>query len=485
MKRTGWRFFVAARSLAGRVVLPFVLASCLALPARAATRPHYGGTLRVEMRARVNSLDPREWPADATAAAAAERLALLVFERLVRRDEGGQLQPALAIAWQHDAESKRWQFRLRAEVKFHDGTPLTAHRAAAALQPLLGNALRVSVSGEWLVIQSDRAVPDLPAELARGPYFIFHASQDGLAGTGAFRIAEWRPRSRLVLAANEGCWAGRPFVDSIAVEMGVSAAQQLMDLELGKADVVELLPEQVRRAAQSRARTWSSAPVELFALVFDARRPAAQDAGLRQAIALSIDRASIFNVLLQKQGEAAGGLLPQWLSGYAFLFSTAADSERAKQLRGKVSRAHPLSLVYDSDDALGRAVAERVAVNAREAGIAVQASGAGSPGTAEGDVRLVRLRLEAPEPRTALAALLAVLGQAEALPADAAAPEQLYAAERAVVESYRVVPVAHVMETYGLSSRVKNWMPRRWGGWRLEEAWVDTASPAAAGGEKP
>jgi len=485
MKHIGFRFTAGVSAVVERAILPVLSALCLTLPVHAATRPHYGGTLRLEMRARVASLDPREWPADSTGAAAADRLASLVYDRLVRVDENGRVQTALAVSWQHDADSKRWQFRLRPGVKFHDGTPLTPDRAAAALHPLLGNERLVSVSGEWLVIQSSQSMPDLPAELARGRHFISHTTSEGLAGTGAFRVAEWEPRRRLLLAANEEYWAGRPFLDSIAVEMGVHASEQLIHLELSKADVVELSPDQVRRASQSGARTWSSAPAELLSLVFNLRRPAVQDVRLRQAVALSIDRSSIVNVLLQKQGEAAGGLLPQWLSGYAFLFPVAADVERAKQVRHKLSAAAPLALVYDSDDALVRAVAERVAVNARAVGISVQVSGARSDATAGADVRLIRLRLGSTDPRVALDSLLASLGALESLPPAGAVPEQLYAAERALVESLRVVPLAHLPETYGLGPRVKNWMPRRSGGWRLEDLWLDTSSRADESGGKP
>ncbi len=493
MKLIGFRFTAAASVLVGQALvvsvvapfLPVLLAIWPALPVRAATRPHYGGTLRLEMRARLASLDPREWPSDSTGAAAADRLASLIFERLVTVNENGRVQPALAVSWQYDAESKRWQFRLRPGVKFHDGTPLTPDRAAAALQPLLGEGRLVRASGEWLVIQSLQSMPDLPAELARGRHFIFRVTSEGLAGTGAFRIAEWQPRRRLLLAANEDCWAGRPFLDSIAVEMGVHASEQLIHLELGKADLVELSPDQVRRASQSGARTWSSAPAELLALVFALRRPAVQEVRLRRAVALSIDRGSIVKVLLQNQGEVAGGLLPQWLSGYAFLFPSGSDVERAKQLRSGLSAAAPLALVYDSDDALARAVAERVAVNARAVGIPVQVSGAGSAAPAEADVRLIRLRLASTDPRAALESLLASLGEPESLPPAGAAPEQLYAAERTLVESFRVVPLAHLAETYGLGPQVKNWMPRRWGGWRLEALWLDTSSQAAAGGDNP
>lgn len=518
MKRINFPFLAGGRRSGGRVgqaLLPVLLATSITLPVFAATRPHYGGTLRVEMRARLASLDPREMPSDPADFAVAEKLISLVFERLVCLDENGRPQPALAIAWQHDAESKRWEFRLRAGVKFHDGAPLTPADVAGAWQQLKGTERLATVSGEWLVIQSEQPTPDLLVELARGHNFIFHLVADGsVVGTGPFRVTEWQPQvarssgsigpasrtpsrdeggtgRRLVLAAFDDHWAGRPFLDSISVEMGVIPQQQLIDLELGKADLIELAPDQVRRASQSGGKTWSSLPVELLALVILHERPAVQDARLRQAFALSIDRAAIWSVLLQKQGELAGGLLPQWLSGYAFLFSTVGDLERAKQLRNEASATQrasrePIKVVYDFTDSLTRAVAERIAVNAREAGIAVQVAPPGPASAAGYDARLVRLRLGSTDTRTALESLLAALGETTSRPPGAAAtPEQLYATERAVVDSYRVVPLVHLPQSCALSARVKNWMPRRWGSWRLEDVWLDTTSQAAASGERP
>src|SRR5215470_3672287 len=104
--------------------------ACLFLAAASligATRPHYGGTLR--MRVRSASFTPRT---DLTAT----DLSTAVFDTLVVLDDSGHPQPALAASWTHDSEFKRWEFRLRSGVRFHDGTPLTADQAAAALDTL-------------------------------------------------------------------------------------------------------------------------------------------------------------------------------------------------------------------------------------------------------------------------------------------------------------------------------------------------------------
>jgi peptide/nickel transport system substrate-binding protein len=466
-------------------------AAAIAPNAAASTRPQRGGTLRVQMREQIATIDPRQWPSPPAQAAAAERVDSLVFDRLARLDEHGTLQPALAISWQHDAQSRRWQFRLREDVKFSDGSPLTPPVAALALQQLLGASFDVSATADSIVIQAEHSLPDFPTELAAGRYFIFHVAEDNsLAGSGPFRLTEWPTRgdsAHAVLVANESCWAGRPFVDKIELLMGVDSQQQANAISFGQADVVELPASQVRRTAQRGVRTASSDPVELFALVFDASRPAVQDARFRQAISLSIDRASIADVILQKQGVSAGGLLPNWISGYAHLFPVASDLPRAKDLLTasgrELSRSMPLVLSYDSGDAEARAVADRVAVNLREVGIKVQVSGQVADGKTKppaADLRLVRHRIAAPDPAAALSELLNSLGETAM---NLETPEQIYTAERATIDAFRVIPLVHVSESYGLSPQVRDWMAPRWGGWRLEDVWL--GPPSAAGGNSP
>lgn len=478
---------LAGNSLAAALAALLALgAASGAAKAEPSTRPQRGGTLRVHMREAIGNLDPRQWPATPAQAAAAERVDSLVYDRLLRLDEHGSLQPALAVSWQHDALSKRWQFRLREGVKFSDGTLLTPPVAAMALQQLLGISFDVSADADSVVIAADKSMPGLPVQLATGRYFIFHANQDGaLAGTGPFRFTFVKSMGRMELAvfgANESCWAGRPFVDKIGLTTGESSDQQASAIAFDQADVVELPASDVRRAAQRGVRTASSDPVELFALVFDASRPAVQDARLRQAISLSIDRASIADVILQKQGVPAGSLLPNWISGYEHLFPVTADLARAKNLLAAAgrenSRSAPLVLLYDSGDAEAQAVADRVAVNLREVGIKVQVSvqTANVKTKPMAEARLVRRRLAAPDPATALSDLLDSLGEPAA---EMGTPEQIYAAERAAIDAFRVIPLVHVSESYGLSPQVRDWMAPRSGGWNLADVWL---GPAQAGG---
>ena len=170
----------------------------------------------------------------------------------------------------------------------------------------------------------------------------------------------------------------------------------------------------------------------------------ADRARLREALALAVDRSAIHTVLLQRQGEISGALLPQWLSGYAFLFPTQADLGKA---RGLAAGARAITLSVPENSA--RPIAERIALNARDAGLSVLIA---APGAAA-DVRLVELRVSSLEPARALAGLAAALGLPE--PQQADSPEALFAAERALLEGFRVIPLIHLPDAYGVGPRVK------------------------------
>jgi ABC-type transport system substrate-binding protein len=306
----------------------------------------------------------------------------------------------------------------------------------------------------------------------------------GVAGSGAFHISEWESGKRVVLATNENYHGGRAFVDSIDIEMGRAAKDRLLDLELGKVDFAEVPPEEARRAAERGVRVSTSAPEELVALVFVRGRAIAEDAQVREALARSIDRAAIVNFILQKEGEPAGGLLPQWSNGTAFLFATAADAAGAKALWSQIGGSPAIALGYDSGDSLDQAIAERIAVNARDAGIALSAEPIANPtpSSANFDARLVRLRMTSSHPRDALVSFQAVLAPMAGLdPAPlsiGATSEQIYERERTIVNGYRVVPLLWLPRVYGLGARVRDWKaPAAGEGWPFIDVWLEQESP--------
>ncbi len=284
---------------------------------------------------------------------------------------------------------------------------------------------------------------------------------------GAFSITRWEAGHRADFAADENAAGGRPFLDSIEIDMGRGSREQMADLNLGRADIVQLGPGETPRSQGGR-RVWTSAPVRLVALVFQGR---VEDPRVREALALSIDREAMFRVLLQRQGEVTGALLPQWLSGCAFLFPAAADLNRARGLAGTLA-APGRALTLSVEDAALKNIADRIILNASDAGITLSLLPAGG----SADVKLVEARITTSDAPRALAALAAALGLPE--PARGETPEAVYFAERSLLEGFRVVPLFHLPDVYLVGPRVKG-LPgiTPLGEWRFENLWLESGRP--------
>ena len=321
--------------------------------------------------------------------------------------------------------------------------------AAGATRPRYGGVLRVEM-------RETAETPDPPQ------------TGHGLGDlNAAFTVSRWEAGRIAVYRANENAPGGRPFLDGVEVQLARPLREQSIDLEVGKTDVVELGPNELRRPAPGR-RIWTSSPVRLVALLFGGR---AEDGRVREALALAVDRAAIHTVLLQHQGEISGALLPQWLSGYAFVFPAAADAARARWLTASLpAAARTLSLGYD--DGFWQTVASRIALNARDAGLTVSVAAPRAPA----DVRLVEVRIGSGDAARTLGGVAAALGFPQ--PQRAESPEELYAAERALLEGFRVIPLFHLPDVYGVSPRVKGGPGiSPLGEWRFENLWIGAPRP--------
>jgi peptide/nickel transport system substrate-binding protein len=420
----------------------FLVLVCACTWAR--TRPHYGGSLHVEVAG-----DP--WQG-------ADGLARrLVLDGLTALDANGVASPALAVEWQSDSNDHRWQFRLRQGVHFQDGSQLNSAAVVMALNiACTANCpwTAARAVGSAVIFTSDSPMPNLPALLAGNAYLIaLTRTADGQTpanpiGTGPFQFANSN-NGQLTLAANETCWKGRPFVDEIVIAGNRPIREQWLDLSVGRTDVAEVPPQELRQAQQQHLSVVVSPPVELLALqVLDTG--ALANSMLRAAISLAVDRGALSNVIFQKQGEITASLLPQSLTGYAFLFPADRDLNKANELRGGLTPP-PLTLVADGDPTMQLA-AQRIALNLREAGFNVQV--ANTRNAPHADLTLRRLPLEGADPAAALETLLR--GAGENVAVEGRNLTALYRAEHDVLDLKTLVPLLDLPRAWAVGSRVRD-----------------------------
>ena len=430
-----------------------------------AARPRYGGTLRLET----------------TDAGAMRRVNALAYEGLVGVDRSGVLRPALATSWDSDARGRKWTFRLRRGVKLHDGSTLQPPQIAAALRDVHAD-WQINAEGDVLAIDPGREISDLPWQLADASGAIAIRQGTGTAvGSGPFRI-ERVAAGLIALRAHDEYWDSRPFLDAVEVRTGRSPAEQLTDVETGRTDMVALQPTDVRRIEQRQLRIESSAPLELMTLAFEPPLTTSANEAVRRTFAAAIDRAAIARVVLQGRAEPATAMLPQSLSGYAPFVVDGKDAPLSRRAVAALpADRRTFALRLTPSDPVAQAVAQRIAVNARDAGftLTVQAPAGLGP---RFDVRLLRLSFRLAPPPEALSDLIAGLGpRILALlgritrPDPGASLEDVLLAEKAMLATDVIVPVVHIPELYAVGPRVQSWngpaiLPS--GAWNLADVWL-------------
>jgi peptide/nickel transport system substrate-binding protein len=241
----------------------------------------------------------------------------LTFEGIARIGEDGRMQPFLAESWSVGADGRSVSVKFRANVKFHDGTPLDARTVAS----LLPEALR-SLMGT-LYSDIDRVMPSgtNSVEVAfreRSPFLTevlevqIRKPGEALIGTGPFAVS---PNSGTELHANNDYYLGRPVIASIKVETYPSIRAAWAEMLRGRLDFLyEVGPDALDSMRNSTtAKVFTFTRRYQHVLVFNTASSALQSRNVRRALGLAIDRSELIKRTLNEYGVASvGPIWPQY-----------------------------------------------------------------------------------------------------------------------------------------------------------------------------
>jgi len=322
-----------------------LLAACVASSTLAATLRFASG------------FDPQSLDPHALALLYQTRVVSQIYESLVFRDRKFAIEPALAVSWQQ-LEPTRWRFKLRPNVKFHDGTPFTAddvvfsiHRALNKLSQRSFQLRGISEvrKVDDLTVDFVLAAPDavLPEKLiyvgmmsrawaaAHGVLEPqnYNAKQETYAvrntnGTGPYMLKSYESDTRTVLVANPRWWGERGNVEQAVYVVVQSDATRLAALVSGDVDFVIDPPFQdvPRLKAEGRFKLTQISDIGMQYIGFDQSRNELEfsdvkgrnpfkDLRVRRAVYQAIDIDAIVSKVLRGQATATGTYLSTLVDG--------------------------------------------------------------------------------------------------------------------------------------------------------------------------
>ena len=333
--------FVAGR-LTRRELLRYAgalgLAFAVSPAARAQQRPT-GQTIRVAHLMPAGAIDP-------LTVTDAGGLCLLnqTGEYLLNDAANGQLQPALALAWQPNAKADVWTFRLRPGVTFHDGQPFGARDVVATYDrladPATGSAALsvlkgVLSKGSARMVDAHTVAFHLDAPNGNFPYYvssdnynavILPASYTGdyektFIGTGPLRLESYEPRRGARFVRNPDYWGDAALPQRVQFTFYADEQAQLLALLGGDADAMGTF------TVQGGIGILNDPRFKVLGVRSSAHRqihmrndsPAFRDKRVRVALALAIDRDVLARGLFRGRASVGND------SPFAPVFPSTAD----------------------------------------------------------------------------------------------------------------------------------------------------------------
>ena len=312
-------------------------------------------TLTVAQSVAVTALDPAG-PSIFLVYPAGYEAAFLVYDGLLRFTEEMRIVPALATSWSVGADGRTWTFKIRREVSFHDGTPLTAQAVAADLQREINPTTNQSNRPLWDPIASVSA-PDANTVqiVTKEPYgallnTLAHGSgllaspaaveKSGAqyklhpVGTGPYKLDRWDVGTQLEVIRNPQYWDGRPGFERIVLRNVPDPTTRVALIQSGQVQVAEAIPpENVRELRRVPGVTVTVKPaLRTFGMGINLNRPALQDIRVRQALNYAVNKELIVKALFQGNATVLRSPLAPQTAGYVEVGPWPYDPPKARRL---------------------------------------------------------------------------------------------------------------------------------------------------------
>jgi peptide/nickel transport system substrate-binding protein len=318
-------------------------------------------SLTVAVSAQPDTLDPQ-----ATAATSAFQTAKSIYDTLVEVNRQGEIVPAIASDWQISADSLSWTFRLRDDVRFHNGDTLTSADVRATLERIMDGDFASPKAAEYrtikeiltpdahtVVLNLSAPTPALLAALASGwsailPASLIEADHDfgnEPVGTGPFRLQRWVRDSFLELVRNDDYYLGPAGVESVTIRFVNDSAVQYQGLVAGEFDIIDQpASADFPLIERNPALTLSRGPSGIVNVAaMNTRRAPFDDVRVRQAMNYAIDKEVINEVaygggyLIGTFMEYGSPWLPADIEPYPY------DPEKARELLAEAGYADGFS----------------------------------------------------------------------------------------------------------------------------------------------
>ncbi len=281
-----------------------------------------------------------------------------IYDNLLTRDQSGKIVPKVATSWKYASDTVI-DFTLRTDIKFHDGSALTADDVAFSITRIINPALKSPQLANFNSISKAEVTgPGTVRVTTASPYPVLLAQLVNLSiipkayvekvgdvqfnlqpvGSGPYKFQSWQKGARVVLESNDTYWGGKPPFKTVTFNAVPNTATRIADLKTGRADLIRAptTDDAVQIKADPALKLLTAETERIGYLFINALASPTKDVRVRKAIAMGIDRSLIISSLLGGYGKQVDIIGAPSIFGYTpdikgYAYDPAAAKELVKQ----------------------------------------------------------------------------------------------------------------------------------------------------------
>ncbi|MBB4040701.1 peptide/nickel transport system substrate-binding protein [Microvirga flocculans] len=292
-----------------------------------------------------------------------------IYEGLTAIDKDLKIVPALAESWTVSADGKTYTFKLRANVKFHDGSAMEAEDVVASIKRVQSKDIASPLASRLSAVESASAVDPQTVELKlKEPSAALlsslatiaivpsamEANKDALqkapVGTGPFKFQEWQPNGFILLTKNEAYWdKGLPKLSGLKFNIVPESATRQVGLSNGQYALLPNIDAATALQLKGKPNVKLAETMDLAYMLIgmNVSKPPFDNPKVREAVNYAINRQEIVDAALFGAGVPGGPLSPalkSWALDVKQFACYKPDPAKAQALLKEAGVATPVAV---------------------------------------------------------------------------------------------------------------------------------------------
>lgn len=279
-----------------------------------------------------------------------------IFLGLTTHNEKGEAAAGAAEEWSFDKKNNTYTFRLRQDLTFHDGKPLTAEDVKFTIEAIMDpdngsenasnfedvtgveapdeRTVKISLKAPNVAMLDYLTIGILPKHLLEGKDLATDSFNQNPVGAGPYKLTAWEHGQSMILEKNDDFYLGAPKIDKVVFKIVEDTDARALQLQSGELDFAQITPKAIKQfEGKEDFLLYSMKTADYRGIMYNFNAELfKKNRELPAALSYAVDRQAIIKSVLLGHGQAAYSPLQMGPYNNEKVEPYSYDPDRAEKL---------------------------------------------------------------------------------------------------------------------------------------------------------